>query len=305
MSTKQPLVSVIIPFYSKEAYLAECLDSILGQSLQDIEVVCVNNNAAQNCVSTVKEYMRRDERVKLCAEKKQGAGAARNKGLQKAAGEFLAFMDSDDLYYDNQVLEKLYRTAKKERVQVVGGNIYMFNPDGSKVENEFMHIKKYGLLDYKKDFQCNYGFTRFIYSSSLIKSNGITFPELQVHEDPVFMTKALLAAKKLFVIKDFVYKYRMGVTDYSAYSEKQLNDMKQGIFEEVVIAEDHHLYSLHDTLLRQIDDYAYIYSERKSKELRAENARLKDELAEHLSIKRSARLLVGNIKRRIRHGKGR
>ena len=98
-----PKVSVIIPIYNAAEFLGECLDSVLAQTLTDIEVICVNDGSPDNSLEILREYEKKDSRIKIIDQKNQGAGAARNHGMSVARGEYLSFLDSDD-FFDRDML---------------------------------------------------------------------------------------------------------------------------------------------------------------------------------------------------------
>ena len=90
-------VSVILPVYNVSEYLRQCMDSIVGQTLKDIEIICVDDGSTDDSLEILKEYEAKDKRVKVIEQKNAGAGAARNNGLAIATGEYLSFLDSDDI----------------------------------------------------------------------------------------------------------------------------------------------------------------------------------------------------------------
>ena len=106
-------VSVILPVYNASDYLHQCMDSIVGQTLKDIEIICVDDGSTDNSLDILKEYEQKDKRVKVIQQKNAGAGAARNNGLSIATGEYLSFLDSDD-FFEPDMLEKAYEKAKEE-----------------------------------------------------------------------------------------------------------------------------------------------------------------------------------------------
>lgn len=103
-----PKVSVIIPVYNVEKYLEECLNSIVGQSLRDIEIICIDDGSPDRCPDICEQYAAKDSRVKVIHQENQGLSAARNTGIAYASGEYIAFIDSDDWIHPNY-LEVLYR----------------------------------------------------------------------------------------------------------------------------------------------------------------------------------------------------
>lgn len=114
-------VSVIIPVYNTEKYLCECLDSVLSQSLKEIEIICIDDGSIDKSNEILHSYQVRDDRLRIIEQKNQGAASARNAGIKIACGEFIGFMDSDDYYPSNDVLEKLYTATQKYEVKAAGG----------------------------------------------------------------------------------------------------------------------------------------------------------------------------------------
>lgn len=95
--TASPEVSVVVPVYNVEPWLRECLDSILGQTLENIEVICVNDGSTDNSVGILQEYAREDCRIKIIEQENKGISETRNAGVRASSGKYLFFMDSDDV----------------------------------------------------------------------------------------------------------------------------------------------------------------------------------------------------------------
>lgn len=113
-----PVVSVIIPVYNQEKYLRKCLDSVCNQSLQNIEVICVNDGSTDNSKEILENYAKQDSRIHILSQKNQGAGAARNLGMQVARGKYLSFLDSDDIF-EPLMLETMVRAIEKDDADVL------------------------------------------------------------------------------------------------------------------------------------------------------------------------------------------
>ena len=101
-------ISVIVPVYNVENYLKKCIDSIINQTFQDIEIICVNDGSTDNSRKILEEYKNKDSRIKIIDKENGGLSSARNAGIKTAEGEFLSFIDSDD-WIDKTMLEKLYK----------------------------------------------------------------------------------------------------------------------------------------------------------------------------------------------------
>ncbi len=121
--TEQPLVSVVIPTYNKEKYIGEAVQSALNQTYKNLEVIVVDDGSTDNTKQVVEELIKKDGRVKYFYQENQGSAAARNKGLQEASGEFVAFLDSDDTYFPYAIEKMIYLfKTQPENVKLVYGN---------------------------------------------------------------------------------------------------------------------------------------------------------------------------------------
>ncbi len=101
--TAKPKISAIIPVYNSQQYLKNCLDSILNQDLQELELICVNDGSSDNSLNILNDYAKKDSRIKILNQQNQGQGAARNKGIKAAKGEYLIFVDSDDMIESSSI----------------------------------------------------------------------------------------------------------------------------------------------------------------------------------------------------------
>ena len=105
-------VSIIVPAFNTEKYLPECLDSVVNQTLKDIEIICIDNCSTDNTLNILNEYAKKDSRIKVIANKvNKGVANSRNLGLDSASGEYVGFVDSDD-FIELDMFEKLYKVAK-------------------------------------------------------------------------------------------------------------------------------------------------------------------------------------------------
>ena len=126
---KQPKVSIIVPCYNVEAYLPRCMDSLLGQTLREIEIILVDDESPDRVPAMCDEYARQDSRVKVVHKPNGGLGFARNSGLDVATGEYVAFVDSDD-YVETAMYATLYAEARQSGADVVFSNFYVQNGMG-------------------------------------------------------------------------------------------------------------------------------------------------------------------------------
>ena len=116
-------VSVLVPIYNVEEFLPECLDSLVNQTLKEIEIICINDGSKDNSLDIIKKYATEDKRIVIIDKKNSGYGDSMNRGLKKATGEYVGIVESDD-FIDLDAFEKLYKIAKHENVEVVKSNFY-------------------------------------------------------------------------------------------------------------------------------------------------------------------------------------
>ena len=121
-----PLVSVIIPVYNAEQYLCECLESVVNQTLREIEIICVDDGSTDDSLPVIRKLQKKDSRISVLLQEHKGAGAARNLGLAHAKGQYLAFLDADD-YFDPQLLEKGSGIMVRESTDIVVFRAYEHN----------------------------------------------------------------------------------------------------------------------------------------------------------------------------------
>ena len=206
MDTK---ISIIIPCYNAEKFLGECLDSVLGQTLKDIEVICVDDGSSDNTLAILDEYALKHSNVIVLKQTNNGPGAARNSAILHAKGKYIAFMDSDDFYYSDDTLQKMYEKAEEKSAFICGGSVCNFRSgvytyDGLRPG---MVFSQDGWIS-KEEFEAFAGYWRFIYNRRMILDNRITFPDYRRCEDPVFFLKAIAASKRVYCLKDITYCYR-------------------------------------------------------------------------------------------------
>lgn len=260
----QPKISIIVPIYNKEDYLEECLDSITGQSLREIEILVIDDGSTDSSRCIVERYVSDDPRVHLVAQENKGVSFARNRGIEEAKGEYLAFCDPDDYLSSPDVLEKLYRGAVDNRVSACGGSLCEVDEESGEVRALFDEIHSSQVFTEPKlmsyeEYQFDYGFYRFIYSRRLINEKGIRFPSYVRFQDPPFMVEALIAAGSFYAIPDCVYSYRVGHNGVE-WTEAKARDLIRGISDVIRISGENSLRKLHSLAVRRLEaEYEYVF----------------------------------------------
>ena len=208
-SELQPEISVVVPVYNVDKFLSRCLDSILAQSLKEIEIICINDGSTDDSYKILKKYARQDKRIIVINQKNQGLSAARNNGIKVAKGDYISFIDSDD-YIDADFLKKLYTAATSNNADIAVGEIVWHKPQGDNVLLSFRKQKVartmeniFNLCDMPK---LNYVWNK-IYKKELLLDNDLFFPEGYRFEDMLWTPHVLEKCKKAVFVPYVVYHY--------------------------------------------------------------------------------------------------
>ena len=200
-------ISVIMPIYNDEEKIYDSINSVLSQSLTDIELICVDDGSTDNSLRILKSLAEKDDRIRVFSQKNQGSGKARNKGISEAKGEYIAFLDSDDQMVDNDALNQLYTEAKKNNVDMVSGGIQFV--DKGKISYEFSCFKPITELKLKPvgDYCLPWYFYKNIFKRSLLIENNIRFPDLLRGQDPIFLVEILSHLDNFLEVPVLYYSY--------------------------------------------------------------------------------------------------
>ena len=206
-----PKVSVIVPIWNVEKYLPKCLDSLINQTLKDIEIICINDGSPDNCLNILKEYQAKDNRIIIIDQKNHGQGHARNSGLKIAKGEYIMFCDPDD-YYELSMCEEMYNTIVDNECDSVVCDVNIVK------ETNSIFLKK---IDFIGDYEQKYKGIKVvdndvihlisvspcikIYKKSLIDEYNIVFPDGLIHEDLSFFYKYFSVCKNVFFLNKKLY----------------------------------------------------------------------------------------------------
>lgn len=261
-------VSVIIPVYNAEKYINQCLDSIVGQTLRDIEIICVDDGSSDRSLEILREYQERDDRVKVIEQPNGGAGAARNNGLRHATGEYLSFLDADD-FFEPDMLEEAVAAAESYKADFV-----VFNSDQYHMDKDTFvavpwvlrkcDIPPYMPFSYRQltdnVFKTFVGWAwDKLYRRSFVEEHELWYQEQRTSNDMLFVFSALVVAKRIAIVdKVLAHQRRGGSESLSVTREKSwhcfhdaLNALKKRLVEENIFWElekDYVNYALHFSL---------------------------------------------------------
>ncbi|MGV0923097.1 glycosyltransferase family 2 protein [Empedobacter tilapiae] len=203
-----PLISVIVPVYNTSKYLSKCLDSILNQTLKDIEIIVVNDGSKDNSQQIIDDYSTKDNRIKSIIKENGGLSDARNVGIENATGEFIAFIDSDD-YIDSTMFEKMFDLAKKHQSEIVlcdlvkvdeKGTEFRDLPQSPQLPEKIVLSDDFTIFGEMSCFACNKIFRKELFVQHRFRA-GIHFEDIEL------IPKLFLDSTIISKINEPFYKY--------------------------------------------------------------------------------------------------
>ena len=204
------LISIIVPVYNVEQYLEKCVDSIINQKYKNLEIILVDDGATDSSGKLCDELAKIDNRIKVYHKENGGLSDARNYGVERATGDYIGFVDSDD-YIDSEMYEELYEAIKKENVDVVECNLKIIYPDRVELFTE----QKYYNVYTKQEYLEEYLKIEKIFGSAcvrLIKSDiakKLKFPVGKLYEDTYYAYDLINVADSYVIMEAPYYNYLM------------------------------------------------------------------------------------------------
>lgn len=201
----ESLISIVIPVYNASKFLAKTLDSAINQTYKNIEILLIDDCSKDNSLEIMLDYERKDSRIKvLTSEKNQGVAAVRNRGIQAANGDYIALLDSDDIWIETK-LEKQIKALKENNADISYCSYCFINENDKSVMHPFVVPSD---ITYQKMLYCNYiGCSTVLAKASLFKEHP--FKKRFYHEDYVLWMELLRIPVKAIGIKEVLVNYRM------------------------------------------------------------------------------------------------
>lgn len=291
-------VSVIIPIYNVEKYLGECLDSVLAQTLREIEIICVNDQSPDGSEAILEEYAAKDSRIiVLKNQRNMGLSGARNEGMKIATGEYIYFLDSDDKIAAN-ALERLYTVAQKKQADLIFFDSVMFyeNTDVDQPTDLFQAKVQYPDLmtgaeflgEMRKNDDIREPVWLQFWNRDFLERIGLKYFEGILHEDLLFTFISLMEAERVACINETLHYYRIrqNAITSSGISARHITGLvltyveildywnHKGRDKGVGYAIEHYLDRISWKINRYLDDF------KDCEKVRAELG--KDEVAKHV-----------------------
>lgn len=228
---KKPLVSIVIPVCNVENFLKECLDSVINQTMKELEIICVDDGSTDHSLDILREYEKADSRVKVISKPNAGYGNTMNVGTDAATGEYVGIVESDD-YVDKNMFQKLYQAAKQYNAEIVKSNHYTFSTHDGKQKKKLHYICT--SLDYynkvlnAKTCEEIYDFVMMnwtgIYKTDFLRKNQIRYNETPgaSFQDNGYWFQAITLAERIVFINEAFYYYRQDNPNSSINNKKKI-----------------------------------------------------------------------------------
>lgn len=247
LEEKRIKISVVMPIYNACKYLRDSICSVQKQTMQELELLCVDDGSTDDSYKILQELQKTDERIRIFRQKNQGAGIARNLALKCALGHFVCFLDADDYWIDREALEKLYKAAIEKKVNICGGQFYIDRDGEINAVNIYgkcnLDLQRGKLISYS-DYQYDYHYQNYIYERKFLLEQQILFPNYNRVEDMIFFVRAMSEAKVFYIVNVPFYCYRIELKKIN-YDEKKMSDFMQGIQDNLQFSAQKGLKKLH------------------------------------------------------------
>lgn len=219
-------VSVIVPVYNMEKYLKQCMDSLVNQTLDDIEIIAINDGSKDNSLEILKEYQKHyPDKLIIIDQENQGISVARNNGIDIATGKYIGFVDSDD-YVKLDMFEQLYNKIRETNSDIVVCDYEEYHMD----EEKFKYIKVTENIKSNNVYDdvsiindIDYGPCNKLFKKELF--NNIKFPKNLKYEDLNAILKVFLIASKISIVEESLYIYRINETGQTMTINKKVKDI--------------------------------------------------------------------------------
>lgn len=205
-------ISVIMPVHNASDYLNKSINSFLKQNIDSIELICVDDGSTDDSLTILRDFTKEYDFIKVIEQEHSGPGIARNSGLSLASGEYIAFLDADDIFLDENALDKMYNTAINNNADMVGANLKWVNLDYSIDKNydykntKFKYFSNETIIT-PQEYGIPWAFYKNIFKKSFLLDYNIIFPNLSRGQDPIFLAQVLANIKKIPVLPIDLYGY--------------------------------------------------------------------------------------------------
>lgn len=225
-------ISVLIPVYNNEQYIEDCIKSISNQTLQDIEIIIINDGSTDNTKNIIENLQKKDNRIQVINKKNTGYGDSLNTGIQKAKGEYIAIVESDD-YIKDTMLETLFEYAKKHNCEITKANFYNAGNKQKEYTSKYFNNTIENITTFPQMILIQPSIWSSLYKKDFLTKNNIKFSTSKgaSYQDISFHFISMFLAKGIFFLNMPLYYYRTNNSNSSTHS----NDKPFAIYKELKI----------------------------------------------------------------------
>ena len=260
-------VSVLVPVYNVEEYLPKCLDSLIGQTLQEIEIICIDDGSTDRSGEILEEYAEKDKRIHVVHQENGGYGKAMNVGLHLAQGEYIGIVESDDFAAET-MFARLYQAAVQYQAQIVKSNYYRYweNPkEKIKKEPLLKHLPCKQLIHpwaYQRLFRVQPSIWSGIYQRAFLEQRQIAFLETPgaAYQDTSFTFKVLATSKRMVLLPDALLYYRQDNGGSSVHSAEKAEFVRREYQEINAFLEQSKKYQVLYKIRNQAMFHTYLWN---------------------------------------------
>lgn len=248
--------TVIIPVFNAADKIGRAIESVQKQTVEDLEIICVDDGSKDNSAEIVQDYAQKDKRIKLYHQENQGAAVSRNLALDLAQGEYIAFLDADDAYDHMKALNKIYAVAKESNADICVAKMYSISNGQKKgvvkINDLVEQRPKFRFADLQYDFY----FPAYVFRREFLHKNRIRFPAKRIYEDPPFLMEAMTKTTFIYCadVDYYLYYWEKKVESMSL---ETLEELLNGLLEVIATAADKNYYLLKDEILNRLDSMYY------------------------------------------------
>ena len=208
------LVTVIIPYFKKKEFILDTINTVVKQTYKNLEIIVIYDDTDLSDLNYLKKIAKSDNRIKIFKNSNNlGAGLSRNEGIKKSLGEYIAFLDADDLWHKEKISKQIY--FMKQNYSTISHTSYSIINDKTKQIVSIRHAKNFNHVNELLK-SCDIGLSTVMLKKNILLDNNIKFPNLKTKEDFVFWLKLLIHKNKIFALKENLMTWRKSKNSLSS-----------------------------------------------------------------------------------------
>lgn len=278
-----PLVSVIIPNYNEEKFIALTIESVLKQTYENIEILIVDDGSTDGSPEIIEEYSKKDSRICFLKQENLNASIARNRAIEQAKGEYLYFLDSDDIVYPDSLIQ-MVTTAINTQADLVIGNMQEIDENGETVTEDMFFSNNGESNDFTDFLGILPAPPNKLFRAKVLKDNHIVFGNVRIGQDTNFYLKYLLCCKKIAYISDTIYGWRLVSNSMTHAMDFHIFDIVYSFGDVKKFYKRNNALDLYEDYIRMIEYHTYYRQMDKQRKFktRAERKLVVDYFRNHI-----------------------